>query len=50
MNKQTVIEGLRHCSTSTPCDGCPYEEMGSHDCIIRLVRDALELLEEREEE
>lgn len=50
MDKQTIIEGLRHCSTNTPCEGCPYEETGSQECIIRLVRDALELIEGGQQE
>lgn len=50
MDKQNIINGLRHCSTDTPtsCEGCPYEEMESHECITRLVGDALDLIEKGE--
>lgn len=48
MEREMVIEGLRHCSTNTPtsCKECPYEETESHECITRLIRDALELIED----
>ena len=46
MDKQTIIEGLRYCSAPTPCDGCPYEKIESQECIVRLIKDALELIED----
>ncbi len=49
MDRQSVISGLRHCSTDTPtsCKGCPYNSE-SYECIKNLVRDALELIEDGE--
>ena len=50
MDKQTIIERIRHCITTTPCDGCPYGEMGSMECFIGLMRDTLEMIEGEQQE
>ena len=48
MDREKVIKGLEHCSSSLGCYECPYSEIDQRtiECQLELDRDALELLKE----
>jgi hypothetical protein len=48
MDKQVVIEGLRHCMNNN-CNGCPYDDGTTIECLAKLPKDALALIEGEEE-
>ena len=50
-DRKKVIEALRVCSADTPttCKGCPFDKQ-SAECIIDLMRAALELIEGGQQE
>lgn len=51
-DRKKVIKGLEHCIVGVEegpfCDGCPYSEDDSINCLNRLKSNALELLKEQE--
>lgn len=48
-DREKVIEGLEHCSSSDGCNGCPYSKSeNGHVCSFNCIRDTLELLKEQE--
>ena len=51
-DREKVIKGLEHCIVGVEegpfCDGCPYSEDDSINCLNRLKSNALELLKEKE--
>ena len=49
-DREKVIKGLEHCSSSDGCKGCPYSknERG-HVCSSDCILDALALLKEQPE-
>lgn len=50
MDREKVIKGLEHCSSSLGCYECPYSEIDQRtiECQLELDRDALALLKEQE--
>lgn len=50
INKEKVINGLKHCAPSAQCESCPYVAGVCSDCIDSLMTDALELIKELKEE
>lgn len=48
MDKQAIIEGLRHCANND-CNGCPYDD-STVECLTKLLKDALALIEGEEED
>lgn len=46
MKKQKVIDGLK-CHMDCRCRECPYREDGKSPCMAKLIKDVLELLEEK---
>ena len=49
-DREKVIKGLEHCTTSLGCFECPYSEMDQRtiECQLQIDRDALELLKEQQ--
>ena len=52
---EDVIHGLECCSGDVPeipyCEGCAYnDETGNHDCVGRLMQDAIRFLKEQDKE
>ena len=50
-DREKIIKGLEHCSSSLGCYECPYSEIDQRtiECQLELDRDALALLEEQSE-
>lgn len=46
MDREKVEKGLRICTSTEPCNGCPY--LNERNCSLSMVADALELLNEQE--
>ena len=43
---EKVEKGLNICTSAEPCNGCPY--LGERNCSLAMVRDALALLKEQQ--
>ena len=48
MDRTKIETGLNICTSSEPCNGCPY--LHERNCSLAMVKDALELLKEQEEQ
>lgn len=47
MLREKVEKGLNICTSTEPCNGCPY--LNERNCSLSMVADALALLKEQEE-
>ena len=45
-DREKVEKGLNICTSAEPCNGCPY--LGERNCSLAMVRDALDLLKEQQ--